>query len=426
MLIRVKIAVSHAELKDMIIKQTEHLEMVPVVAGSADNIRQLAVEPADVLIISEDNIPAPQHESLRVLMQLPEPPSIMVLSSGSRMNQTAMLALGCEAVLSLEVPLKNICKALASLLKKYQERHRKISTAASQFSEPRLSDFVSQSRSMQVFLNTVRKIVNCNSSLLILGETGVGKERLALAIHNEHRRRNSPFIAVNCAALPETLLESELFGHEKGAFTGASRSRRGAFEMAHTGTLFLDEIGDMPMHLQIKLLRAIQEKQFLKIGGENMVSVDVRIMAATNRDLVQTVEQGNFRKDLFYRLSVISLTIPPLSERREDIPELVNNYINYLAPRVGVNVNAIDAAAMELLVNYKWPGNVRELINVVERALLLCDGDTITTVEIPDNIIGDKTKTISDLPAAVNCLAADWTSLPWKTVKNKIRDAVES
>jgi transcriptional regulator with PAS, ATPase and Fis domain len=313
-----------------------------------------------------------------------------------------------------------------SLLRKTIDRQNQTANNSRDISEPKLSDFVSKSCSMQIFINTVKKVIHCNSSLLILGETGVGKERLALAIHNESSRKRAPFIAVNCAALPENLLESELFGHEKGAFTGASRSRRGAFELAHNGTLFLDEIGDMPMHLQIKLLRAIQDKQFRRVGGEITVNVDARIIAATNRDLSLAVKSGIFRKDLFYRLSVITLTIPSLSERKEDIADLVHNYIKHLAPRIGVNVTAIDRYAMEALIAYNWPGNIRELINVVERALLLCEGDTISLAEIPEDICSKiQENSEENLFRELGMYTSSLTDIPWKAVKNKMRDIVE-
>lgn len=426
MLLRVKLAIPQGDLHDMLSAEINRLELNLTDCGLIENPRQLTSDPVDVLIVSDENIPQPRLDTLKLVMQTPDPPSIIVLSSSERDIQTAMLATGCEAVLNLRVSPQIICRAVSSLLKKHMERQNEILNTQNLIAEPKLSDFVSKSLSMQVFLNTVKKVVNSDSSLLILGETGVGKERLALAVHGESRRKTFPFITVNCAALPENLLESELFGHEKGAFTGAIRSRRGAFELAHKGTIFLDEIGDMPLHLQTKLLRVLQEKQFLKIGGETMVKVDVRVMAATNRDLALSVKNGSFRKDLYYRLSVIGLTIPPLSERREDISELVRNYISYLAPRIGVSVNGITPEAMDVLINYGWPGNVRELINVIERAMLLCENDKIALSDLPDDITMkvtggeplDKMKRLeSDSP--------DWTGSSWKSVRGRMMDLVE-
>ncbi|MFA6714974.1 MAG: sigma-54 dependent transcriptional regulator [Victivallaceae bacterium] len=426
MLLRVKLAVEEGKLYDMLADGMRQLELVIADSSSGDEPWPLRYEQVDILIISEENIPEPRLENIKLTMQTPEPPMIIVLTFAGRDEQTAMLAAGCQAVLSLNVSPVINCKAISVIVKKFIERQSKRVKRVQPISEPRLSDFVSKSRSMQVFLNTVRKVVNTDSSLLILGETGVGKERLALAIHSESKRKSFPFIAINCAALPDNLLESELFGYEKGAFTGASRSRRGAFELAHKGTIFLDEIGDMPAHMQVKLLRALQERQFMKIGGESTVKVDVRVIAATNRDLGREVEKGFFRKDLYYRLSVIGLTIPPLSERREDIPELVGNYISYLAPRIGVSVKEIDDAAMESLINYSWPGNVRELINVIERALLLCDGEKISLSDMPDDILLKSTNLYLQPSLCLhNSGLQEWTGTPWKAVRDKMMDVVE-
>jgi DNA-binding NtrC family response regulator len=242
---------------------------------------------------------------------------------------------------------------------------------------------------MRRLLELARRVSNTDTSLLVLGETGVGKEWLARAIHSEGARSALPFIAVNCAAVPETLLESELFGHERGAFTGAVRARRGCFELAHRGTLFLDEIGDIPVHLQAKLLRALQEREIQRLGAESSMRVDVRVIAATNQNLEVAIEDGLFRPDLFYRLSVVTLTIPPLRERREDIVPLVENYLEDFRQQMGrLDIEGIEESALEAMCNYEWPGNVRELINVVERAILLCDGEVITHEHLPDAIAG--------------------------------------
>ncbi|MBF0469578.1 MAG: sigma-54-dependent Fis family transcriptional regulator, partial [Desulfamplus sp.] len=230
------------------------------------------------------------------------------------------------------------------------------------------------------------QVVSSDATLLILGETGVGKEHLAKAIHAEGPRSNGPFIAVNTAALPEQLLETELFGHEQGAFTGAIRARRGAFELAHNGTIFLDEIGDMPLHLQTKLLRVLQDYEFVPIGGEEPIWVDVRVIAATNKDLEKEIELGRFRRDLFYRISVVSLTIPPLCRRREDIPAMIRNFISYYRKKIGRDVIGISEEAIQLMSRYVWPGNVRELMNVIERAMLLCRTDTINPEDLPESI----------------------------------------
>jgi DNA-binding NtrC family response regulator len=253
---------------------------------------------------------------------------------------------------------------------------------------------------MQALMRTARRVVSSSTSILLLGETGVGKEWMARAIHQEGPRRDAPFVAVNCAALPESLLETELFGHERGAFTGAVRSRRGHFELAHQGTLFLDEIGEMPVHLQAKLLRALQERTIQRVGGEQPIDVDVRIMAATNRDPAAELAAGRLREDVYYRLAVVSLRVPPLRERREDLPALATTYAERFARSLRREVRGIAADAMDALLAYAWPGNLRELINVVERATLLAAGTEITRADLPEEI-GRAGVDVVPMPAAV-------------------------
>ena len=238
---------------------------------------------------------------------------------------------------------------------------------------------------MYLFMKEVTQVAPSNVPLLILGETGVGKEHLARAIHSASPRSGGPFITINTAAIPEQLLESELFGHTQGAYTGATRSRRGAFELAHHGTIFLDEIGDLPQPLQIKLLRTLQDYEVRSLGSETSIWVDVRVIAATNRDLEEEVQQGNFRKDLFFRLSVIPLTIPPLRERKEDIPAIIDRILESRRQRFGYAPNSVSDEARQALLRYDWPGNIRELINVLERAIILCDvvDDEITPQNLP-------------------------------------------
>jgi two-component system NtrC family response regulator len=237
----------------------------------------------------------------------------------------------------------------------------------------------------------IEKVAPTPSSVLITGESGTGKELVARAIHNLSDRKEAPFISVNCAALAENLLESELFGHEKGAFTDAVSMRKGRFELADTGTLFLDEIGEMPVSLQAKLLRVLQERSFERVGGNTELNVDVRILAATNKDLKDEVEKGNFREDLYYRLNVIHIHLPPLRERVDDIPALVNHFLDKNAERLGREKIEISPEAMRLLVSLPWEGNIRELENTIERAAILCNDDRIEAEDVqPDS---------SELPA---------------------------
>jgi formate hydrogenlyase transcriptional activator len=227
-------------------------------------------------------------------------------------------------------------------------------------------------------LKAVRVVAPTDSTVLIEGETGTGKELVAHAIHDLSRRSQRPFIEVNCGAIPATLLESELFGHEKGSFTGAFAQKIGWFERAHQGTLFLDEIGELPLELQPKLLRALQDQQFERLGGNRTIKVDVRIIAATNRNLSQMVAEGKFRSDLYYRLNVFPVAVPPLRERREDIPLLTRFFIQKYARKLNRTIEEIPSATLEALSRYDWPGNIRELQNVIERAVILCDRETFT------------------------------------------------
>ena len=244
-----------------------------------------------------------------------------------------------------------------------------------------LRNIVAQSAVMQEVFDLVSSVAGLDTTVLIHGETGVGKELLARSIHFSGVRKERPFVAVNCAAIPEELFESELFGFRKGAFTGASETRRGLFQMAHGGTLLLDEVGEMPLALQSKLLRAIEEKRVTPIGSDRVVEIDVRFIATTNKDLHAEVERGAFRRDLFYRLSVMPVSIPPLRERASDIPLLAAHFLDVSARRSKKAVRAIDGAAMQALCRYAWPGNVRELENVIERAVIVAKVDTITDVE---------------------------------------------
>ena len=246
----------------------------------------------------------------------------------------------------------------------------------------RFHDLVSKSPKMQQVFEFARTVAKSNSNILILGESGTGKELLARAIHNESPRANGPFVAVSCVALPETLLESELFGHEKGAFTDAITQKKGKFELAHGGTLFLDEIGDISPKLQLALLRVLEEREFTRVGGTQPIRVDVRIIAATNRDLKRAVDEGQFRDDLYYRLNVISIKIPPLRERREDIPLLAQHFVEKFNIELGKRVERISEEAMKKLMAYHWPGNVRELENVIERAMVITKGSVIRPEEI--------------------------------------------
>ena len=245
-------------------------------------------------------------------------------------------------------------------------------------------EIVGRSAPMRAALEVARKVARHPSAVLLTGESGTGKELVARLIHRSSPRAQEAFVAVNCGAIPESLLESELFGHAKGAFTGASHEKPGLFEEAHTGTLFLDEIGDLPTALQVKLLRALQEGEVRRVGANVSTKVDVRLITATNRDLAADIASGRFRGDLYYRINVVTIELPPLRDRPQDIPELALHFLRRYNERLGLGVEGIAPAAMRLLTEYAWPGNVRELENVIERALVLTHGPTIETEHLAD------------------------------------------
>jgi two-component system response regulator HydG len=244
-------------------------------------------------------------------------------------------------------------------------------------------NIIGTSSSMKALIDMVAMVAPSEATVLITGESGTGKELIARSIHFNSERRSAPFIIVNCAALAETLLESELFGHEKGAFTGADKRREGRFRQADGGTLFLDEIGETSPGMQAKLLRVLQEREFQRVGGDETLSVDVRILAATNRDLENEVQQGKFREDLYYRLNVVTVAIPPLKTRQEDIPLLAQYFLERFAKKNRKTIKGFTPQAMDLLLKHVWPGNVRELENAIERAVILLSGDFITARELP-------------------------------------------
>ena len=254
--------------------------------------------------------------------------------------------------------------------------------------EYRFDNILGKAPAMQAIFEQIKAIAPTNSSVLLTGESGTGKELLAHVIHYSSPRRSKPFIKVSCASLPEGVLESELFGHEKGAFTSAFAQRKGRFELADQGTLFLDEIGDMPLSVQVKLLRVLQAMEFERVGGTETIQVDVRLISATNQDLEKAIGEKRFREDLFYRLNVIPIRIPPLRERKEDIPLMANHFLGRLSEEIHKSITGISDEALDLMASYRWPGNVRELRNYMERAVVLCETDVITPAVLPPELRG--------------------------------------
>ena len=286
-----------------------------------------------------------------------------------------------------------IVKRAIEVLKLKQENHLLRKAVRDQY---RFEHLVGTSAPMRRVLDFVEKVADSESTVLITGDSGTGKELIARMLHFNSMRRDRPLVPVNCGAIPENLLESELFGHEKGAFTGAAHTRLGRFELAHGGTLFLDEIGEMPLALQVKLLRVLQERCFERVGGNKTIHVDVRIIAATNQDLEQAVAERRFRQDLYYRLHVIPIEVPPLRERRSDIPLLVNHFIERLNDQRKTEIAGMEPEALARLTAYEWPGNIRELENLVERSVVLKKKGWITVADLPDRLARTPTSQPTD------------------------------
>jgi two-component system response regulator AtoC len=313
--------------------------------------------------------------------------TVIVMSAYGNLDQ-AIEAMKAGAYDYIQKPFKNDEVVLA--LKKAEEREvlRRENRALREEirKEHKFEDLLAKSTQMQEVFRTIAKIADYKTTVLVTGESGVGKELVARAIHRRSSRRGGPFIAINCGAIPENLLESELFGHKKGAFTDAVHDRRGLFEDASTGTLFLDEIGELPLGLQVKLLRVLEDETIRRLGETRDIKVDVRIIAATHRDLLAETKAGRFREDLFYRLNVLPIHTPPLRERREDIPLLIEHFMSRNNTRLRSNIAGIDSEARRLLFEYAWPGNVRELENTIERAMVLAEGDHIVASDLPERI----------------------------------------
>ena len=364
-----------------------------VLMQSAGKALQIFREEAFDLVLTDQRMP--ELSGLDLLKSMrevnPEVSIIVITAYGS--IETAVSAMKGGATDYLAKPL-NLDELLLRI-----ERVRKDQQLVQENSElrealrerHRIEGIIGESGQMQEVLDLVRRVAPSNATVLIRGESGTGKELIAKAIHYESLRKEGPLVKVNCAALPETLLESELFGHEKGSFTGAFATRKGRFEVADKGTLFLDEIGDLPAHLQAKLLRVLQEKEFERVGSSQAIRTDVRIITATHRDLESLIKEGQFREDLYYRLNVVTIMLPPLRERRQDLSLLIDHFLREFARKNGKSIRGFSHEARNALLRYDYPGNVRELENLVERAVVLTRDDVISLGELPLSIKETKT-----------------------------------
>ncbi|HET7752721.1 MAG TPA: sigma-54 dependent transcriptional regulator [Anaeromyxobacteraceae bacterium] len=316
----------------------------------------------------------------RVSAQYPDVPVIVITAHGT--VETAVQALKAGAFDYITKPFEQaeLAKVIAKASRAHEIERQNVHGPADGEKAP----LVGGSPSMRQIFEIIGKVADSPSTVLITGESGTGKELVARQLHLESSRRDKPLIKVNCAAIPKDLVESELFGYERGAFTGAVGSKPGRFELADGGTLFLDEIGEIPIEMQVKLLRALQESEFERVGGIKTIRVDVRLIAATNRNLEELIKDGRFREDLYYRLAVVPVALPPLRERREDIPLLVRHFVEKYNARLGKRVERVEDEALQLLLSYSWPGNIRELENLMERSVLFADEPVIRAAALPD------------------------------------------
>ncbi|MCD6320555.1 MAG: sigma-54-dependent Fis family transcriptional regulator [Candidatus Desulfofervidaceae bacterium] len=352
--------------------------------NAVEAFKKIEEESPDLILL---DIWLPDIDGLEVLQKIKEqnPHIPVIMISGHGNVETAVKAMKLGAYDFIEKPLswENTIPPVTNALKLFRLTEENIAL------REKVSfrfDLTGQSKAMQRVKEQIRRVAPTNASVLITGENGTGKELVARAIHYYSKRAHGPFIEVNCAAIPDDLIESELFGHEKGAFTGAHTRKRGKFDLAHGGTLFLDEIGDMSSKTQAKVLRVIQEQRFERVGGTKTIQVDVRIVAATNKNLEEEINKGNFRADLYYRLNVVPIEVPPLRERKEDVPLLVEEFLKEFASEIHLGQKKIDEEALHLLMQYDWPGNVRELKNIIERLVIMTPGEVITAKDIPESI----------------------------------------
>jgi len=356
-----------------------------IAAGSVDEALTLAA--ARIVDVAITDLKMPGKGGLELLDGLrrlnPEIPVIVATAFGTVKSAVDAMKRGAADYLTKPIDLDELEVLLARTLERRALESEVRELRRELGSRHRLAGLTTDNSRMAQALSIAARAATSRATVLIRGESGTGKELMARAIHQASPRARQPFVAVNAAALPETLVESELFGHERGAFTGAERERRGRFENADGGTLFLDEIGDLPRGTQVKLLRVLQDQCFQRLGGSREICVDVRLVAATNRDLEAAVRSGDFREDLYYRLNVVSIELPPLRERKEDIPALIDTFLRRFAQESGTGVEGVSREAMDRLLKHSFPGNVRELENLIHRAVVLCRGRMITTAELP-------------------------------------------
>jgi DNA-binding NtrC family response regulator len=346
------------------------------------------------LVLTDLNLPKVDGMKVlrHVLDESPDTICIILTGFGTIKGSVEAIKMGAFDYISKPVKSDEIVMVVEKALKYRRLERENILLKQQLRKKYQFENFIGDSKPIQKVFELIEKVADTDSTVLITGESGTGKELIAKAIHYNSYRRDNPMVVINCGAIPEELLESELFGHEKGAFTGAHKMRVGRFELANGGTIFLDEIGDMSPNLQVKLLRVLQEQKFERVGGTRTLEIDVRIIAATNKNLINAVNRGSFRQDLYYRLNVIPIKVPPLRHRKSDIPLLIDFFFKRIDPRKRNGIKGFSTEAEDALVAYDWPGNVRELENMVERMSILANGDKIELEDVPDSIKGKGAK----------------------------------
>ena len=410
-----KILVVDDELNMLLVLEAMLKKEKYEVATASDGLEALAILKDDDVAVVVTDLKMPKLDGLGLLSKIendyPSIPVIIITAHGTITTAVEALKKGAFDYITKPFDQDDLKNVISKAFK----------TRALNENEPALSsdeidrhDIIGSSESMVEMYDLIGKVAPTPTTVLITGETGTGKELFAHAIHRNSPRRDNPFIKINCAAIAENLLESEFFGFEKGAFTGAVHRKPGRFELAHKGTLFLDEIGDLPKDMQVKILRVIQDQEFERVGGLRTIKVDVRLIAATNKTLLEEVGKGRFREDLYYRLNVFPIDIPPLRERRGDIGPLADFFLKKFNEKLNHKIDHIDPKAQEFFTKYGWPGNIRELENLMERLVLLATGDTIT---------------LEDIPAEIRFSAAaetsDSTAEPKRSFKNILKEKTE-
>ncbi|MCA9461948.1 MAG: sigma-54-dependent Fis family transcriptional regulator [Nitrospira sp.] len=367
----------------------------------------------------------PEMDGLEALKRLraQSPNLLVVMMSGHGSIETAVKATKLGAYDYLEKPL-DLEKVTILVRNALHQRKLEEENINLRIQVERRFELVGSSLAMERLREMIDMAAPANSRVLIAGANGTGKELVARAIHLKSPRHNRPFVEINCAAIPETLIESELFGHEKGAFSGATAMKRGKFELADGGTLFLDEIGDMSLSTQAKVLRALQEQQFTRVGGTKLLNVQVRVIAASNKDLAEEIEKGNFREDLYYRLNVLPITVPTLKERREDIPELANHFIKSHSEEQGMKTKALSRSALEVLQRHDWPGNIRELRNLMERLLIMVPSPVIEGPDVEMFLQGRSTSSVPGIAVGTHyaSLREARNAFEREVISQKLRD----